>query len=89
METLSDAVRFLEAGDWQAAHRIVQDDPGPLASWAHGIVHLIEGDLGNAGYWYGKAGRSVPNPKQIGEEISALGKHLREASPDDRTTPGS
>ena len=89
METLSDAVRFLEAGDWQAAHRIVQDDPGPLASWAHGIVHLIEGDLGNAGYWYRQAGRTAPDPEQIGEEISALGKRLREASPDDRTSPGS
>ena len=89
METLSDAVRFLEAGDWQAAHRIVQDDPGPLASWAHGIVHLIEGDLGNASYWYRQAGRSVPDPAQIGEEISALRKHLRDPSTGDRTTPGN
>jgi hypothetical protein len=23
----------------------------------HAYLHRVEGDLGNAGYWYGKAGR--------------------------------
>lgn len=60
MSTLADAVRHLEDGDWQAAHRIVQDDASPEACWAHGIVHLMEGDLGNAAYWYRRAGRPLP-----------------------------
>lgn len=60
MSSLTDAITHLEAGDWEAAHTIVQDDPTPLASWAHGIVHLMEGDRGNAGYWYGRAGRPLP-----------------------------
>lgn len=79
MATLSDALRHLEAGDWQAAHVIVQDDSSPLASWAHGIVHLMEGDLDNAAYWYRQAGRSRPDPARIPDEIAALGDTLRDA----------
>jgi len=54
---LDTAVGHLERGDWQAAHTIVQADESPLSCWAHGIVHLMEGDEGNAGYWYRRAGR--------------------------------
>ena len=45
------AVRHLEAGEWKAAHEIVQKDASSLGCWAHGIVHLVEGDLDNAKYW--------------------------------------
>lgn len=72
MSPLSEAIRLLEAGDWQAAHRIVQKDDSALASWAHGIVHLMEGDRRNAGYWYGRAGRELPEDAEIGAEIAAL-----------------
>jgi hypothetical protein len=41
---------LIETGDWQAAHTIVQKDSSQLASWAYGIVHLMEGDRSNAGY---------------------------------------
>src|SRR5262250_3261080 len=46
------AVQHLEAGEWKAAHLLVQKDASSLGCWAHGIVHLIEGDLDNAKYWY-------------------------------------
>ena len=72
MSSLSDAVDLLEDGDWQAAHRIVQRDDSALASWAHGIVHLMEGDRRNAGYWYGRAGRQLPPDDAIPAEIAAL-----------------
>jgi hypothetical protein len=67
-------VAYLESGDWQAAHAIVQQDANsPLACWAHGIVHLMEGDLPNARYWYGAAGRGFPEGgSAIAAEISAL-----------------
>jgi len=75
------AIRFLEAGDWRAAHEIVQkDEDSPLACWAHGIVHLMEGDLPNARYWYGEARRSFPRARSIAKEISALRDALRKAS---------
>jgi len=76
MADLAEAVGLLEAGDWEAAHLIVQDDPSPLAAWAHGIVHLMEGDLANAGYWYRRAGRPTPTPADISAEIAALSAEL-------------
>jgi hypothetical protein len=60
-------------GDWQAAHEIVQrDEESPLACWAHGIVHLMEGDLPNARYWYGQAKRAFPPQPAVAQEIQAL-----------------
>lgn len=73
---LTDAIPLLESGDWQAAHLIAQADPSELGSWAHGIVHLMEGDLKNAGYWYGKAARKLPDASEIGSEIAALKAQL-------------
>ena len=77
--TLSDAVGFLEKGDWEAAHRIAQNDESALGSWAHGIVHIMEGDLKNAGYWYERAGRALADPDRVAEEISSLKEALKEA----------
>ncbi len=48
-------------GDWDRAHKTVQDDGSAEAAWAHAYLHRVEGDLSNAGYWYRRAGRSVAN----------------------------
>ncbi len=70
---LSKAIDDLEAGDWRSAHEIVQqDDESPLACWAHGIVHLMEGDESNARYWFRKAGQPFRERASIAEEIRAL-----------------
>lgn len=45
-------------GNWELAHRIVQDDGSTDASWVHAYLHRKEGDLSNAGYWYARAGKS-------------------------------
>ena len=29
------------------------------AAWVHAYLHRVEGDLGNAGYWYRQAGQPV------------------------------
>ena len=74
---LSAALDLLEQGDWKAAHAIVQqDEESPLACWAHGIVHLMEGDLSNARYWYREAGRAFPRQVSIQEEIRTLKESL-------------
>jgi hypothetical protein len=70
-ESLRCAVDLLAAGNWEGAHAIVQDDPSPLAAWMHGIVHLLEGDVSNARYWYGCAGRAFPGEGAVREEIEA------------------
>ena len=45
-------------GEWEPAHGIAQtmeDDAD--GAWVHAWLHRIEGDLGNAGYWYRRAGK--------------------------------
>ncbi|WP_420898649.1 hypothetical protein [Bradyrhizobium yuanmingense] len=44
-------------GDWDRAHKIVQDESSREAAWVHAYLHRVEGDLGNAGYWYRHAGQ--------------------------------
>jgi hypothetical protein len=44
-------------GDWDGAHEIAQAIPDPVGAWIHAYLHRKEGDLGNAGYWYRRAGK--------------------------------
>jgi hypothetical protein len=44
-------------GDWHQAHRVAQDVETADGAWVHAYLHRKEGDLGNAGYWYRRAGR--------------------------------
>jgi hypothetical protein len=44
-------------GDWDRAHKIVQDESSREAAWVHAYLHRVEGDLGNASYWYRQAGQ--------------------------------
>ena len=46
-------------GDWEAAHEVAQNIEGPVGAWVHAYLHRKEGDLGNAGYWYRRAGRPM------------------------------
>ena len=59
-ETFAELQRALwhgARGDWNSAHEIVQKVDGADAAWVHAWLHRIEGDLDNARYWYGQAGR--------------------------------
>jgi hypothetical protein len=47
-------------GDWEQAHRFIQDVPDKNAARIHAYLHRKEGDLGNADYWYRTAGKSRP-----------------------------
>jgi uncharacterized membrane-anchored protein len=70
-DTLSQAVELLAAGDWKTAHEIVQKEKSTLASWLHGIVHILEGDLDNARGWYQRAEREFPGADAAPAEIAA------------------
>ena len=48
-------------GDWDRAHRIAQEIHDADGSWVHAYLHRKEGDLGNASYWYRRAGRDRPS----------------------------
>ncbi len=72
LESLRKALEHLERGEWEAAHEIVQSDESVHASWLHGIVHVLEGDLENARYWYRRAGRAFSS--DAAAEVAAVRK---------------
>lgn len=53
------ALWWAAKGNWDEAHRIVQGQSSAEAAWVHAHLHRIEGDLGNARYWYSQAARPV------------------------------
>jgi hypothetical protein len=54
---LLEALWWAASGDWAKAHEIAQDIESPDAAWVHAYLHRKEGDHGNAGYWYRRAGK--------------------------------
>lgn len=59
---LSPALRAMwedAKGNWAAAHTIAQSIEDKTGAWIHAYLHRKEGDLGNAGYWYRRAGQAV------------------------------
>ncbi len=55
---LLKAVELALADKWDAAHELVQQyEDDANAAWIHAVLHKMEGDLGNARYWYRRANR--------------------------------
>ena len=75
--SLRVALGHLERGDWQKAHAIAQNDDSALGAWLHAIVHVQEGDLDNARYWFGQARR--PFSPDIQSELSAFTRAIANA----------
>jgi hypothetical protein len=44
---------------WDASHDTLQHDETPEGAWVHAYLHRKEGDLGNAAYWYRRAGQPM------------------------------
>jgi hypothetical protein len=51
------ALWWAAKGEWDRAHKIVMNEETADAAWVHAYLHRVEGDLGNAGYWYRQAGQ--------------------------------
>jgi hypothetical protein len=59
MEPPLAALWWAAKGEWDKAHTIVMNEETANAAWVHAYLHRVEGDLGNAGYWYRQAGQPV------------------------------
>lgn len=78
---LHQVLADMRAGRWKEAHDLVQSDGSELAAWLHGILHIQEGDLEDAEYWYGKAGRNFRQRGTLAEEVERLGAALGSPTP--------
>jgi hypothetical protein len=66
----------MRLGRWNEAHALVQSEESLPAAWLHGILHLQEGDLANAGYWYGQAQRDFGRRGTVDEELDRFEARL-------------
>jgi hypothetical protein len=61
--------------EWDAAHEIAQSVDDAEGAWVHAHLHRREGDLGNASYWYSRAGQprsDLPLEREWHEITGAL-----------------
>jgi hypothetical protein len=78
-------------GDWDEAHTCCQTAGNRDGDWVHAYLHRKEGDLGNAGYWYARAGRRMPpSSVSLATEWAQLATELLSRSvPGERGAKGS
>jgi hypothetical protein len=72
------ALRHDARGDWDAAHRVAQDDESPQGAWVHAYLHRKEGDAANAAYWYRHARQPVADGPLEREWAAIVETLLRE-----------
>ncbi len=74
---LLQALWFEANGDWNKAHDLAQGVDSSDSSWIHAYLHRKDGDLGNAAYWYSKAGKTV-SKKSLHDEWEEIVSSLLE-----------
>lgn len=62
-------------GLWDIAHDVAQGDASTDGAWVHAYLHRKEGDLGNAAYWYRRAGKE-PFAGDLSAEWAQLVTHF-------------
>ena len=79
--TLSgQALWWLWRGDWDAAHQIAQDMENAEGAWLHALVHLYEGDVSNAHYWFHQADRPAMGLTQKEKTWEQIAAHVKLSS---------
>ena len=74
---LLQAVELALAGKWDAAHEVVQQyEDDPTAAWIHAVLHKVEGDPGNARYWYHRADQMSHVADESRAELGAIKAEL-------------
>lgn len=72
LDQLLQALWYEGKDDWEAAHNIAQDIHTREGSWIHAYLHRVEGDQGNASYWYHRANKPVPSISLKDEWVSIV-----------------
>lgn len=67
-------------GDWEKAHSLCQEADSADGNWVHAYLHRKEGDMGNADYWYSRAGKHRPESSLDEEWQSIVNQLLTEVS---------
>ncbi len=57
ISTTLQALWYDAKGEWEKAHRLAQSVDSADGAWVHAYLHRKEGDVGNASYWYHRAGK--------------------------------
>ena len=71
------ALWLAKKGRWEDSHNVAQDIATSMGSWIHAHLHRIEGDFGNAGYWYSRAGKPrKSNAEGLDDEWIEIAKAL-------------
>ena len=76
MQEVIQAIDLTLAGDWDQAHKIVQNIENETAYWIHAVLHKIEGDRSNSMYWYSRAGKPDQFKMDATEELQAIRRGL-------------
>lgn len=65
------ALDVAREGQWDESHKLVQAYSDELSCLIYAYLHRVEGDLGNAGYWYRRAGADAPG-NTLAAELARL-----------------
>lgn len=67
---------WAKKGDWDKAHYLAQDEGSAYGDWIHAYLHRVEGDLGNAAYWYNRSSKPVKRNESLDEEWIELVRYF-------------
>ena len=69
------AIWYILKDNWDMSHKTVQKLNTEIACLFHAYLHRVEGDLGNAGYWYSRASMK-PTTASLETELSDILKSV-------------
>lgn len=75
-----NALDLVRDGHWDESHKAVQPYSDELSCLIHAYLHRVQGDQGNARYWYRRAGDEMPN-NSLAEELNRLYRLANAESP--------
>jgi hypothetical protein len=70
------AIDLALSGEWDAAHKIVQQYEDETACWIHAVLHKIEGDQDNSRYWYRRARKLERVADEPKEELAEIRREI-------------